>query len=151
MKARDYLVVVDDEQQVRSLSPDIQALAQIEIGLGGVIVTAPGHDGVDYVVRFFAPSVGIDEDPATGSITCTLAPYWSTRLGKPILHARQLSKRGGDIRAETLPTRVNITGRACLYLQGALEIGDPTLGMASDGLDTLVNDRGEQTLTDVRP
>jgi predicted PhzF superfamily epimerase YddE/YHI9 len=75
MRARDYLVVVDHADQVRSLTPDIAALSKLDIGIGGIIVTAAGENGVDYVRRFSPPSVGIDEDPATGSIQCTLTPY----------------------------------------------------------------------------
>ena len=122
MKSRDYLVIVDRAELVRTLSPDIRALAKIEIGIGGTIVTAPGQGGVDYVSRFFPPSIGIDEDPATGSIHCTLAPYWAGRLGKQTLRARQLSARGGDFRCEVAGTRVKIAGKARLYLQGALEL-----------------------------
>src|SRR5712671_4020472 len=95
MKSRDYLVVVDQAAQVRALSPDFVALAKVDIGIGGTIVTAPGEGDVDYVCRLFAPSVGIDEDPATGSIHCTLAPYWAGRLGQDRLRAQQLSVRGG--------------------------------------------------------
>jgi predicted PhzF superfamily epimerase YddE/YHI9 len=122
MKSRDYLVVVDRAEQVRALSPDIRALARLDIGIGGTIVTAPGEGGVDYVSRFFAPAVGIDEDPATGSINCTLAPYWAGRLGKRRLRAQQLSARGGDLRCEMAGDRVKIAGNARLYLQGTLEI-----------------------------
>jgi predicted PhzF superfamily epimerase YddE/YHI9 len=122
MKSRDYLVVVDRAEQVRGLSPDIRALARLDIGIGGTIVTAPGEGDVDYVSRFFAPAVGIDEDPATGSINCTLAPYWAGRLGKRRLHAQQLSARGGDLRCEIAGDRVKIAGNARLYLQGTLEI-----------------------------
>jgi PhzF family phenazine biosynthesis protein len=82
MKSRDYLVVVDHAEQVRALSPDFAALAKVDTGIGGTIVTAPGEGDVDYVCRLFAPLVGINEDPATGSIHCTLAPYWAGRLGK---------------------------------------------------------------------
>src|ERR1700724_4526504 len=81
MKSRDYLVVVDRAEQVRALSPDIAALAKLDAGRGE-IVTAHGQGDVDYVCRMFLPSAGIDEDPATGSIHCTLAPYWAGRLGK---------------------------------------------------------------------
>lgn len=122
MKARDYLVVVDRAEQVRALAPDIRALARIDTGLGGTIVTAPGEGNVDYVLRFFCPAVGIDEDPATGSIHCTLAPYWAARLGKPKLQAQQLSARGGGLRCEVAGDRVKIAGKARLYLQGTLEI-----------------------------
>lgn len=119
---RDYLVVVESAKQVEAVKPDMAALARIDIGNGGTIVTAPGDDGYDYVVRFFAPSVGIPEDPATGSITCTLAPYWAARLGKPALRARQLSPRGGELRCELAGDRVKIAGQARLYLQGTIAI-----------------------------
>lgn len=121
-KARDYLVVADRAEQVQSLSPDIPALARLDIGLAGVIVTAPGDGELDYVSRFFAPSIGIDEDPATGSIHCTLVPYWAARLGKPALSARQLSKRGGEFRCRLEGSRVRIAGSAQLYLQGSIEL-----------------------------
>jgi len=122
MKSRDYLVVVDRAEQVRALSPDIAALAKLDIGISGAIVTASGEDDVDYVCRFFAPSVGIDEDPATGSIHCTLAPYWAGRLGKDTLRARQLSARGGSMQCTISGDRVKIAGRARLYLHGTVEV-----------------------------
>jgi PhzF family phenazine biosynthesis protein len=121
MKSRDYLVVVDRAEQVRALSPDIAALAKLDAGKG-TIVTAPGEGDVDYVCRMFLPSAGIDEDPATGSIHCTLAPYWAGRLGKDTFHAQQLSARGGDLRCTIGGDRVKIVGRARLYLQGTLEV-----------------------------
>ncbi len=119
---RDYLVVVESAEQVAALNPDFAALARITSGTGGAIVTAPGNRDCDYVVRFFAPSVGIPEDPATGSITCTLAPYWAARLGKRALRGRQLSSRGGELRGELAGDRVKIAGQARLYLQGTIEI-----------------------------
>lgn len=122
MKARDYLVVVDRADEVRALAPDIAALARLEIGIGGIIVTAPAEGALDYVVRFFAPSVGIDEDPAIGSIQCTLAPYWAARLGKRRLRSQQLSARGAELRCEFAGERVKIAGQARLYLQGTLEL-----------------------------
>lgn len=122
MKARDYLVVVDCAEQVRALSPDMRPLAKLDIGIGGTIVTAPGEGDVDYVLRFFPPSVGIDEDPATGSIHCTLAPYWAARLRKQTLRARQLSSRGGEMRCEIASDRVKLSGQARLYLQGTIEL-----------------------------
>jgi predicted PhzF superfamily epimerase YddE/YHI9 len=94
----------------------------LNIGLGGVIVTAPGDGGEDYVCRFFAPSVGIDEDPVTGSISCMLAPYWSERLGKRRLTARQLSPRGGSMDCEVVGARVMIAGPCRLYSQGVLHV-----------------------------
>jgi PhzF family phenazine biosynthesis protein len=121
-KARDYLVVVERSEQVRALAPDIPALAKLDIGLAGAIVTAPGDGDADYVSRFFAPSIGIDEDPATGSIHCTLAPYWAGRLGKPALTARQLSQRGGEFRCQLDGDRVRIAGSARLYMQGTIRL-----------------------------
>jgi PhzF family phenazine biosynthesis protein len=125
MKSRDYLVVVDQAEHVRALSPDIAALAKLDAG-SGTIVTAPGEGDVDYVCRMFLPSAGIDEDPATGSIHCTLAPYWAGRLGKDKnkdrFRAQQLSARGGYVRCTLGGDRVKISGRARLYLHGTLEL-----------------------------
>jgi PhzF family phenazine biosynthesis protein len=128
MKSRDYLVVVDRAEEVRALSPDIAALAKLEMVNSGTIVTAPGkgegkgEGEVDYVCRLFAPAEGIDEDPATGSIHCTLAPYWAGRLGKDRLRAQQLSARGGTMECAIAGDRVKIAGRARLYLHGTLEV-----------------------------
>jgi PhzF family phenazine biosynthesis protein len=121
MKSRDYLVVVDRAEQVQALAPDIAALAKLEAG-NGTIVTAPGNSDVDYVCRMFLPSAGIDEDPATGSIHCTLAPYWGGRLGKDTFRAQQLSARGASLQCAIAGDRVKIVGRARLYLHGTLEL-----------------------------
>jgi PhzF family phenazine biosynthesis protein len=121
MKSRDYLVVVDQAEQVRALSPDISALAKLNAG-NGTIVTARGVGDVDYVCRMFLPSAGIDEDAATGSIHCTLAPYWAGRLGKNRFRAQQLSARGGSVQCTIGGDRVKISGRARLYLHGTLEL-----------------------------
>ena len=122
MKSRDYLVVVDHAEQVRALLPDIAALAKLDIGISGAIVTAPGEGDVDYVCRFFAPSIGINEDPATGSIHCILAPYWAGRLDKNTFRAQQLSARGGSVECAISGDRVKIIGSARLYLHGTLEL-----------------------------
>jgi PhzF family phenazine biosynthesis protein len=122
MKSRDYLVVVDQAEQVRALSPDIAALARLDMVNGGTIVTAPGEGDVDYVCRLFSPAEGIDEDPATGSIHCTLAPYWAGYLGKDTLRAQQLSARGGHMQCTISSDRVKIAGNARLYLHGTLEL-----------------------------
>ncbi len=121
MKSRDYLVVLDQAEQVRALSPDIAALAKLDAGRG-TIVTAPGEGDVDYVCRMFLPSAGIDEDPATGSIHCILAPYWAGRLGKNTFRAQQLSARGGSVQCTIAGDRVKIAGSARLYLHGTLEL-----------------------------
>jgi PhzF family phenazine biosynthesis protein len=119
---RDYLVVVDRAQTVANLKPDIAALAKIDMGIGGTIVTAAGENDVDYVCRFFAPSIGINEDPATGSIHCTLAPYWAKRTGKLTFRARQLSPRGARVQSALAGDRVKISGETKLYLQGSINL-----------------------------
>ncbi len=121
-KAMDYLAVFDSEEEIQALQPDFRRLAELE--LRGVIVTAPGR-AADFVSRFFAPKFGIDEDPVTGSAHCTLAPYWSQRLGKAALAARQLSKRSGTLRCRVEGRRVLISGRAVPYMEGAIEIEQP--------------------------
>lgn len=117
--ARDWMLVFDAEADVRRLAPRIDRL--LEIDAHAFIVTAPGET-CDFVSRFFAPSVGVPEDPVTGSAHCTLIPYWSQRLGKRRLAARQLSARGGELTCEDRGERVGIAGRAALYLEGTIEV-----------------------------
>ena len=119
---RDFLVIVDHAEIVRNLKPDIAALARIDMGTGGAIVTAAGENDVDYVCRFFAPSEGIDEDPATGSIQCTLVPYWAGRTGKRTFRVQQLSSRGARMWCTLAGDRVKIAGEVKLYLQGTIKI-----------------------------
>lgn len=118
-KARDYLAVFASEAEVRTLKPDFTALQTLDCL--GIIVTAPGED-CDFVSRFFAPSAGINEDPATGSAHCTLVPHWARQMGKSKLFARQVSPRGGEFFCELGGDRVRISGRAVLYLKGSLEV-----------------------------
>jgi PhzF family phenazine biosynthesis protein len=119
--ARDYMLVVPDAAAVRSIVPDEGRLA--ETGWYGIIVTAPGdEEGVDFVSRFFSPSMGIPEDPVTGSSHCTLAPYWAQRLGRTELHARQVSPRGGALDCRLAGDRVLVSGRAVLYLEGSIQV-----------------------------
>ena len=118
MAARDYLVVYESEEQVRTLQPNFDLLTQMD--RFAVIVTAPGSGDIDFVSRFFAPSKGIPEDPVTGSAHCTLIPYWARSLGKTQLRARQISKRGGELWCEDRGERVIIAGRAALYLEGTI-------------------------------
>jgi predicted PhzF superfamily epimerase YddE/YHI9 len=87
----------------------------------GVIATAPGDD-CDFVSRFFAPKVGVPEDPVTGSAHCTLIPYWAERLSKNELFARQISKRGGELWCRHRGERVTIAGTCAPYLEGWIEI-----------------------------
>jgi len=118
---RDFLVVVDRSEVVRNLKPDIAALAKIDLGIhGGVMVTAPGDNDADYVCRFFAPSEGIDEDAATGSIQCAMVPYWAARTGKQTFRVQQLSPRGARMWCTLAGDRVKIVGEAKLYLQGTI-------------------------------
>jgi len=118
--AEDYLVVYDSEQAIRQLRPDFTRLGLVESR--GVAVTAAGNDGVDFVSRFFAPRVGINEDPVTGSAHCKLSPYWGERLGKETLLARQLSVRGGELHCRLAGERVLLAGRAVSYLQGRITV-----------------------------
>jgi PhzF family phenazine biosynthesis protein len=117
--ATDLLVILEDESIVRELKPNFPLLMQIE--RRGTIVSAPG-DGYDFVSRFFAPHIGIPEDPVTGSAHCVLIPYWAKRLSKRQLHARQVSKRGGELFCEDRGDRVGIAGKAVLYLEGTITI-----------------------------
>ncbi len=117
--ARDWLAVYEYEDAVRDLQPDFAKIAALDAF--AVIVTAPGKT-VDFVSRFFAPTAGVPEDPVTGSAHCTLIPYWSRRLGKKTLHARQISKRGGEIFCEDRGDRVRIGGHAVTYLEGRIEL-----------------------------
>ncbi|MXW55223.1 MAG: PhzF family phenazine biosynthesis protein, partial [Gemmatimonadales bacterium] len=118
---RDYLVLLEAEDDVRKLKPDFARLRGLD--RLGIIVSAPGVSA-DFVSRFFAPSVGVPEDPVTGSAHCTLAPYWAERLGRgeAPLEARQISARGGTLICRHLGDRVTIAGRAALYLTGEITL-----------------------------
>lgn len=113
---RDHLAVYGSSDEVRDLRPRMDDLEGLD--RPGVIVTAPGVEA-DFVSRFFAPALGVPEDPVTGSAHCTLAPYWAERLGKTELSARQISRRGGEVACEHRGDRVLVGGRATLYLAGA--------------------------------
>jgi PhzF family phenazine biosynthesis protein len=118
-KGGDYFAVFEREEDVAAIKPDFELLTQFDTR--GVVVTAPGND-CDFVSRFFAPAAGIPEDPVTGSTHCALIPYWSKRLGKRTLHARQLSKRGGELFCEDRGERVGIGGNAMTYVEGKLSL-----------------------------
>ena len=122
LKCDDYFAVLGSETALRSLAPNHAALAALDCR--GICVTAPG-DHVDFVSRFFAPRLGIKEDPVTGSSHCALTPYWAGKLGKAKLSARQLSPRGGNLECELHGDRVEISGTAALYLRGTVYIEDP--------------------------
>jgi len=115
----DYVAVVDSEQELAAVEPDMRKTAALDGR--GVIVTAKG-DTHDFVSRYFAPSFGVDEDPVTGSAHCLLAPYWAGRLGKTHLSARQISARGGDVGCEVKGDRVILKGKAVDYLVGEISV-----------------------------
>jgi PhzF family phenazine biosynthesis protein len=120
VNAFNYMAVVEQEQTVRGLSPDMAAIARLD--RPGVIVTAAGEDMYDCVSRYFAPAKGIPEDPVTGAAHCTLAPYWAPRLGKSRLRAYQASSRGGEMFCTFLGDRVQLQGQCVFYLEGQAEI-----------------------------
>jgi PhzF family phenazine biosynthesis protein len=116
----DLLVQVGSAAELRGLSPDMGVLARL--GTRGVIVTAraePGS-GADFLSRFFAPGVGVPEDPVTGSAHCALAPFWAERLGRPELVGYQASARGGTVRVALKGNRVRLTGQAMTILRGTI-------------------------------
>ncbi len=117
LRGTDLIAVFDHERQVRAISPDFAALA--DLGARGVVVTAPGQ-GCDFVSRCFYPALGVDEDPVTGSAHCALTPYWASRLGRGRLSARQLSSRGGAMHCEVRGERVLLDGSAVDYLVGEI-------------------------------
>jgi PhzF family phenazine biosynthesis protein len=115
----DYLVEVSDEELVREAAPDFTLLRQPP--LRGIILTAKGTGSYDFVSRFFAPKVGIPEDPVTGSAHCILGPYWRKRLGRDSFRAYQASQRGGEVAVEVEGARVSLGGQAVITMRGNLE------------------------------
>lgn len=115
----DLVVVAADAAEVRTLKPNLDAIARLDARM--VAVTAPGdRPGIDFVSRAFGPSVGVNEDPVTGSLHCTLAPYWADRLGRTELVGEQASERGGIVRVELRGDRVGLAGQAVTVLSGEL-------------------------------
>lgn len=121
LKARDYVLVFETQEQIEAIQPNVALLNTINIDPGGIVVTAPGEE-VDFVSRFFTPQASIFEDPVTGSAHCSLIPYWSKRLGKDQMMARQISNRGGVLRVADKGERVLISGQAVTYLQGTIKV-----------------------------
>lgn len=119
LAAADYMAVFESEADIHAIKPDHTHLGALD--LRGVIVTAPG-DEVDFVSRFFAPQLGVPEDPVTGSAHCELAPYWAGRLGKKTLSAKQLSKRGGSLACELSGDRVLISGDAVMFMEAVINL-----------------------------
>lgn len=119
LAADDYLAVFGNESIIRLLRPDFSALSKLD--RRGVCVTAPGLD-CDFVSRFFAPKLGVPEDPVCGSAHCELTPYWSARLRKNFLTARQISRRGGELQCQIQGDRVNLSGQAVLSMEAIIHI-----------------------------
>jgi len=116
-----HFLVYRDAAAVAALQPDMRALRQRFDGYG-VIATAPGEGEVDFVSRFFAPGLGVDEDPVTGSAHCNLIPYWGQRLGKGMLFAHQISARGGELWCRLNGDRVDIAGHCVEVMRGTFSI-----------------------------
>lgn len=119
--SRDYMLVYEDGKTIADIKPDFKKLGE---GKKFVIITAKAssEDGCDFVSRFFCAGDGIEEDPVTGSAHCNLIPYWSQRLGKTEMVAKQLSERGGTLYCTLQGDRVRIGGKAFTYLQGRISI-----------------------------
>ncbi len=113
-----FLLVYASQTEVAALAPDFRALGAAN---ANAVATAPGED-CDFVSRFFGPGSGVDEDPVTGSAHCTLAPYWSERLGETRLTARQISARGGALVVEQKGDRTALGGRCADYMSGEIEL-----------------------------
>jgi len=115
----DYLLIYSSQEEIENIEPDFNLI--LSSGERGVIVSATGND-TDFVSRFFAPQAGVNEDPVTGSAHTTLTPVWSKKLNKTFLTAKQISKRGGELKCELIGDRVKISGSAVTYLVGEIEI-----------------------------
>lgn len=113
----DYIAVFDSEASITALTPNMALLS--ELNLRGVMVTAPGIKA-DFVSRFFAPKLGIPEDPVTGSAHCVLASYWGKRLNRSTMTAFQCSRRGGQVGCRLEGDRVYLTGSAVTFMQATI-------------------------------
>lgn len=115
----DYLILVGSEQELRSLQPDFPRLAKVDCR--GIIVTCRSESSAwDFISRFFAPAVGVDEDPVTGSAHCCLGPFWSERLGRSTLNGYQASERGGSVSVRVVEDRAFLGGNAVTVLEGTI-------------------------------
>lgn len=122
-KARDYLLLYENEEDIQNIKPNLEIINQINIDPGGIIVTAKGEsEDVDFVSRFFTPQAVVFEDPVTGSAHCTLVPFWANQLNKDKLKALQISKRRGELLCKLDGDRVKIKGKAVKYLEGVIEL-----------------------------
>ena len=116
---QDYMLVFKTQQEIENAEPDLELIAKVKAR--GVIITAPGNE-VDFVSRYFAPQVGIDEDPVTGSAHTTMIPYWWQRFGRMKMNAVQLSGRKGYLSCVYLEDRVEIGGKCITFLRGEISV-----------------------------
>jgi PhzF family phenazine biosynthesis protein len=116
-----YVIEIESEATLRNLSPDFARLRRLP-GRGVAITSRATAQAYDFISRYFAPWVGIDEDPVTGSAHCCLGPYWAKKLGKENLLAYQASARGGIVRVRPRGERVLLGGQAVTVLQGELVV-----------------------------
>ena len=121
LKSRDYVLVYDDEEQIKNIEIDKELFDKINLDPGGVVITSEGNES-DFVSRYFIPQCSFFEDPVTGSTHCSLVPYWSEILKKTQLKSIQLSQRGGEMFCEDLGNRVIINGKAKTYMSGKIYI-----------------------------
>jgi PhzF family phenazine biosynthesis protein len=118
--AANYLGIFENAQAVMDFVPDLSAIAAFD--RSGMIITAVGVDGFDCVSRYFAPAKGVPEDPVTGSAHCAIVPYWSERLGRSSVRARQASSRGGVLECKMRGDRVELIGQCVLFSKGSISL-----------------------------
>ncbi|HWA30332.1 MAG TPA: PhzF family phenazine biosynthesis protein [Rhizomicrobium sp.] len=121
LKGANIVAVFDKASEVRNLAGAGRIADAISSDMG-LIATAPGDEGFDFISRYFAPHHGIPEDPVTGSAHCALTPYWAKRLDKKTMRARQVSPRGGNLICTDAGNRTVLQGRCALYLTGEIEV-----------------------------
>ncbi|MDG1191558.1 MAG: PhzF family phenazine biosynthesis protein [Flavobacteriaceae bacterium] len=121
LKARDYVLVYDREEEIQNIQIKRTYFDELDLGTGGVIVTAPGEN-VDFVSRFFTPRATLLEDPVTGSAHCSLIPYWASVFSKQEMTAQQISERGGQLFCKNQGDRVLIGGKARTFSKGTFQV-----------------------------
>ena len=121
LKSRDYVLVYDNEDQIKNIKIDKELFDKKNIDPGGVVITSVGTKS-DFVSRYFVPQCSFFEDPVTGSTHCSLVPYWSEKLNKKKLKSIQLSERGGEMICEDVLNRVLINGKAVTYSDGHVHL-----------------------------
>ena len=121
LKERDYVLVYDNEEQIKNIEIDKELFDKTNLDPGGVVITSKGTKS-DFVSRYFVPQCSFFEDPVTGSTHCSLVPYWSEILKKTKLKSIQLSERGGEMFCEDLGNRVIINGKAKTYFKGKVNL-----------------------------